>query len=203
MALNLFGVTVNDAHMSQIDVADVQMVSVRDLAAICVEADHRGVDPDGPMIERFAAVIGAYSAAGPVLPAPVGLAFRSSDSVTRWLELHYSALSEALTFVENRIAARVHVYRAVISEERTAGVDLPAAAAECLRALRRSAVTTLPLRADKAAGMLLSAAFLVDRDQWKEFTLEVDAQQKLALNMRLEITGPWPPYDFVQMQLRA
>ena len=32
---------------------------------------------------------------------------------------------------------------------------------------------------------------------------EVDAQAKLITAVRFELTGPWPPYDFVQMQLGA
>lgn len=201
MALNLFGVTVNDAHMSQIEVADVQMVAVRDLAAICGTSGSRNGDPDAEAIARYADVVGTYSAGGPVLPAPVGVSFRSNDAVKRWLELHYGALTEALAFVENRVAARVHIYRPGAAENRDTGIDLAAVATESLRALRRSAVATLPLRAERVAGVLLSAAFLVERDLWKEFTEEVDAQRKLSIGVRVELTGPWPPYDFVQMQL--
>lgn len=203
MALNLFGVTVNDAHMTQIEVADVQMVAVRDLAAICGTTDYRGVDPDPQAVARYSDVVGTYSAAGPVLPAPLGVVFRSREAVSRWLELHYGALTEALAFVENRVAARVHICRPAAGETRDTGIDLPAVAAESLRALRRSAVATLPLRAERGAGVLLSAAFLIERDLWKDFAEEVDAQRTLATGVRLELTGPWPPYDFVQMQLGA
>ena len=201
MALNLFGVAVNDAHMSQLEVADTQLIAVRDLAAICGTTESRNVTAELPVVARFADVVAAYSAAGPVLPAPIGVVFRSSDAVQRWLELHYGALTEALSFVENRVAARVHMYRP--AGDRDAGLDVASIAAECLRALRRSAVATLPLRAEKVGGVLLSAAFLVERDLWKDFASEVDAQAKLSSNIRLELTGPWPPYDFVQMQLGA
>ena len=201
MALNLFGVAVNDAHMGQLEVADTQLIAVRDLAAICGTTESRNVTAELPVVARFADVVAAYSAAGPVLPAPIGVVFRSSDAVQRWLELHYGALTEALSFVENRVAARVHMYRP--AGDRDAGADVASIAAECLRALRRSAVATLPLRAEKVGGVLLSAAFLVERDLWKDFASEVDAQAKLSSNIRLELTGPWPPYDFVQMQLGA
>ena len=205
MALNLFGVTVNDAHAAQANgaVTDAQIVVVRDLAAICGTTDYRAAEPDERVIQRYTDVVAAYAATGPVLPAPVGVIFRSSDSVTRWLELHYSALSEAMTYVENRVAARVHVWRAGPASEREVGADLAAAAAESLRVLRRSAVATLPLRVEKLTGIVLSAAFLVEQERWKEFTAEVDAQAKQSKDVRFELTGPFPPYDFVQMQLGA
>lgn len=205
MALNLFGVTVNDAHAARANgaVPDVEIVAVRDLAAFCGKTEYRAAEPDDRVVQRHTDVVAAYAATGPVLPAPVGVVFRSSDSVKRWLELHYSALSEAMTFVENRVGGRVHVWRPGPASEREAGADLAAVAAESLRVLRRSAVATLPLRVEKLTGIVLSAAFLVEQERWKEFTAEVDAQAKLAKNVRFELTGPFPPYDFVQMQLGA
>jgi hypothetical protein len=203
VALNLFGVTVNDAHSARADAAGVQLVTVRDLAAICAEVEYRAIAPDDAAVARYAEVLGAYSVTSPVLPAPVGVVFRSSDSVTRWLELHYGALSEAMTFVENRVAARVHVWRPGKPEEREVGADLAAAAAESLRVLRRTATASLPLRVEKLTGIVLSAAFLVDSERWKEFSAEVDAQARMTPSVRFELTGPFPPYDFVQMQLGA
>ncbi len=203
MALNLFGVTVNDAHSARAAVPGVQLVTVRELAAICAEVEHRAIVPDEDVIMRNAEVVAAYAVTSPVLPAPVGVVFRSEDSVQRWLELHYGALSEAMTFVENRVAGRVHVWRPGKPEEREVGSDLAAAAAESLRILRRSAVASLPLRAEKLTGIVLSAAFLVDQAMWREFVAEVDAQAKMTPSVRFELTGPFPPYDFVQMQLGA
>jgi hypothetical protein len=203
VALNLFGVTVNDAHSARADASGVQLVAVRDLAAICAEVDYRAIAPDEAAVARYSEVVAAYAVTGPVLPAPVGLVFRSPDSVTRWLELHYGALSEAMTFVENRVAGRVHVWRPGKAEEREVGAELAAAAAESLRVLRRSAVATLPLRVEKLTGIVLSAAFLVETERWKDFVAEVDAQAKMTPSIRFELTGPFPPYDFVQMQLGA
>lgn len=203
MALNLFGVTVNDAHMAQVSVADTETIVVRDLAAICGRTDYREADLDERTITRHSDVVAALAARGPVLPAPVGVVFRSAESIERWLELHYGALTEALTFVENRVAARVHISRPVANEAHPAGVDIDAAAAKSLHILRDSAVATLPLRVERTAGAVLSAAFLVEQELWKQFVSEVDAQAQLSPGVHFELTGPWPPYDFVQMQLGA
>jgi hypothetical protein len=135
-----------------------------------------------------------------VLPAPVGVTFRSRQAVTRWLELHYVALSDALSFVDDRVVGRVHVWRPGDAEERDVGSDLAAAAADALRDLRRSAVATVPLRTEQITGIVLSAAFLIEQELWKDFATKVEEQKSRATNLRLELTGPWPPYDFVQMQ---
>ena len=160
-------------------------------------------DQDEAAASAHDLVVSALAAHGPVLPAPVGVVFRSRDSVQRWLELHYGALTDAMAFVENRVGARVHVFRRPVEDDRTLGADVGAVAEDALRVLRQCAVATLPLRADKTTGVLLSAALLVEREKWSDLTEEVDAQSTLALGLRFELTGPWPPYDFVQMQLEA
>ena len=203
MALNLFGVTVNDAHLANVKVAAVETIVVRELAAICGVTEYRATELDEEAIKRLNSVVTAFAASGPVLPAPPGVVFRASDTVERWLELHYGALTEALSFVDNRIAARVHISRPAVRDAQAADVDADAVAAEVLRALRRAAVATLPLRAERTPGAVLSAAFLVEQELWKQFVDEVDAQSKLAIGVRLDLSGPWPPFDFVQMQLGA
>ena len=201
MALNLFGVTVNDAHTASVHVDGIETVTVRDLAAICGPVEYRELAVDDEAVRRHSEVVGAYAIRGPVLPAPLGVVFRSPEAVTGWLELHSGALSEALTFVENRVAARVHITRADSPDAQRAAADIDAVAAESLRALRAAAVATLPLRADRSAGVVMTAAFLVERDLWDQFAAEVDTQATRASGASFSLTGPWPPYDFVQMQL--
>ncbi len=201
MALSLFGVTVNDAHSAQARASDIETVVVRDIAAICRETDYRATAPSEEAIRLHSEVIAAYSATGPVLPAPVGVVFRSADSVRRWLELHLSTLSDALTFVENRVGGRVHVFAK--DEVADDNGENATRAAESLRALRRAAVATLPLGASARPGTVMSAAFLVEQELWKDFAAEVEAQGRIASPLRFEVSGPFPPYDFVQMQLGA
>ena len=201
MALTLYGVTFNDTHEARPAVDGARAVVVRDLAAICGDSEYKAVEPTPERVLKVTEVVSAYSERGPVLPAPVGVVFKAEDSVQRWLELHYVALSDALAFVDNRVVGRVHVWRPGPAEDREAGSDLAAVAAESLRALRRSAVTTVPLRVEKLTGIVLSAAFLVEHELWMEFAKEVEERGKQAPNLRFELTGPWPPYDFVQMQL--
>jgi hypothetical protein len=203
VALNLFGVTFNEAHEVRPPVPNTELIAVRDLAAICGASDYRVIEPTAEWVQLYTEVVGDYAQRGPVLPAPVGVVFKTPDAVQRWMELHYVALSDALIFVDNRVVGRVHVWRPGPPEDREAGSDLAAVAAESLRLLRRSAVTTVPLRAEKLTGIVLSAAFLVEQELWKDFADEVQEQGKRAPSLRFELTGPWPPYDFVQMQLGA
>jgi hypothetical protein len=203
VALTLFGVTFQESHDVRPPVPDTELIVVRDVAAVCGRSPYARVEPTTEQVDHFAGVIDAYNQRGPMLPAPMGVIFRSRDAVQRWLELHFVALSDALNFVDNRTAARVHVWRPGEPEEREVGADLAAVAAESLRVLRRASVSSVPLRTEKLTGIVLSAAFLVDNERWTDFSHEVEEQGKQVPELRFELTGPWPPYDFVQMQLGA
>ena len=202
MAFNLYGVTFNEAQAAHAEpVPGASLVAVRELAAIVGDSDYTVLQPTPERVAQYTEVVSSFARRGPVLPAPVGVVFKQKDAVHRWLELHYVALSDALSFVDNRVVGRVHIWRPGAADERETGSDLAAVAAESLRVLRRTAVTTVPLRVEKVTGIVLSAAFLVEQDLWKEFASEVEEQGRRAPNLRFELTGPWPPYDFVQMQL--
>jgi hypothetical protein len=193
-------VTFSEGHVPASPVDGVELVVVRELAAIVAPGMYTVQEPTDERVQRAGAVVSAFVTQGPVLPAPVGVVFRSRDAVVRWLELHYVALSDALSFVDDRVVGRVHVFRPTTLGDAETGSDLASVAAETLRELRRSAVATVPLRIEQITGIVLSAAFLIEQELWKDFASKVEEQATRVPNVRLELTGPWPPYDFVQMQ---
>ncbi|HKP15494.1 MAG TPA: GvpL/GvpF family gas vesicle protein, partial [Gemmatimonadaceae bacterium] len=127
-SLTLFGVTFNEPAGRGAAVAGSELVAVRELAAIVTPGSYAVVDPTQEQVTAHGEVIGAYAKRGAVLPAPVGVVFRSRQAVTRWLELHYVAISDALSFVDDRVEGRVHVWRPDGGAEQDIGTDIAAAA---------------------------------------------------------------------------
>jgi hypothetical protein len=214
MALRLHAITLAEVNhddavgsvTAEMAVAGpTSLVAFRDLCAVVSDQKAFALqDPSPQQLEQHRTIVDRIFRRAAVLPAPVGVVFRAPDVLTRWMELHYVSLTGALEFVEDRAVARVHVVRADgKSDDLEAGSDLAAAAAESFRALRRRAVATVPLRLEQVTGLVLSAAFLVERDLWKEFLAAVAEQQDAHHLMRFEVTGPWAPYDFVRMQFEG
>lgn len=181
---------------------ETTLIPFRDLCAVVSDQKAFVLEEVMPAdIERHRVIVDAIFRRTAVLPAPVGTVFRTADVLTRWMELHYVSLTGALDFVEERAGARVHIVRADgETEDVEAGSDIAAAAAEAFRALRRRAVAAVPLRVEEITGLVLSAAFLVERDLWNEFVHGVDEQRDAHRVLRFDLTGPWAPYDFVRMQ---
>jgi hypothetical protein len=63
--------------------------------------------------------------------------------------------------------------------------------------LRRSVRAAVPFPGE--AGQLLGAAFLVERDNWLEFMQRAEELGKSHPEIALDLTGPWPAYDFVRI----
>lgn len=199
MALHLFALTLADTHPVLPD--GVELVVLRELAAVVEEAEFEPVVPDGAALDRYARVIGGVFAHGPVLPAPPGTVFRDRSVLVRWMEPHYVALTDALSYVEDRVVARVYMCRNDDDPaERDQGADLAALAAESYRALRRRSVAAVPLKTEHLTGIVLSGAFLVERELWGDFEGTLREERERNAGLRVDLTGPWPPYDFVRMQ---
>src|SRR5687768_11336927 len=145
MTLRVYGVVMQDGHAPPRLPERVKLLPLRELAAVSEEGDFTLKEADAEMIERHDEVVRTMFDQDAVLPAPVGTVFRSAEVLQRWMELHYVALSDALAWIEGRVAARVHITRAKArGNDKEAGSDLAAIGAEVTRSLRRHAVSAVP-----------------------------------------------------------
>lgn len=187
-------------------VPDLVTVGFRDLAAMARPARFARIEPDEAGIASYRALVEGVFAVRPVVPAPYGTVFRSRDSLVRWLELHYFTLADALRYLQDRQAARVRVTTGLATqgwdtrEYRLREADLEVTAFDSFRVLRREAVAFLSV---PVAGRRTEAeaAFLVERERWSAFTALVKEEQRRLPDLRFDVTGPWPPYDFVRLEV--
>jgi hypothetical protein len=208
MALRLHAITIADVSVDTLSGNGSEgsglpkFIPYRDLCAVVSEQRIFTLDAPTPeAVDFHRSVVDAVFRTATVLPAPVGVVFRAPDILKRWMELHYVALTGAMEFVEERLVARVHVVRAESTEDdRETGSDLAAEAAESLRALRRHSVSSVPLRREEVTGLALSSAFLIEQNSWKTFIGAADEQQSAHRMLQFTVSGPWAPYDFVNMQ---
>jgi hypothetical protein len=199
--LRLYGVATL-AHADHRPLVDsTNVVALRDIGAI-VRSSTYTIPPldDNEMLD-CQRVVEAVFRAHTILPAPCGTVFKSEDHVRRWLELNYVSLVEGIHFVDGRCEARVHAFVVPADAAEAAETDPAALTTESFRALRRHAVAALPLRPEE--GRILSSAFLVDRADYSGFELRVREQGQRTSSVRFQLTGPWPPYDFVRMDFGA
>jgi hypothetical protein len=199
-SLVVYGIALLDGGDGSPLTPDTTLVAVRDLGAVAEVAPYQRITPADRDLERHAEVLEGVASRHAIAPAPVGTVFRDRAALTRWLELHYHALHESLSYLDGRTVARVHVVQRDANkpdEGRTLAVN----AADVMKSLRGSATAMVPLKTEHLTGIVLSAAFLVERDKWGAFTSAVATAARAHAELDVRMTGPWPPYDFVKLDL--
>lgn len=190
-------------------VPDAEVIPFRDLGALVRVVPYNALEPRSPDIQAYRELVEGVFAQRAVVPAPYGLVFRSRETLLRWFELHYFTLVDAVRFLEQRAMARVSVTPGLAtrgwetSEMVKAGHDLEVTAFDSFRVLKKHAVAFVPIDrndGDPATVDGAEGAFLVEREQWNAFSQVVREEQRRLPDLRIEQTGPWPPYDFVRME---
>jgi hypothetical protein len=205
-ALRLYGVAAVESGQTSSLAEGTTLTHYRALAAIVEASSYLTVNLDDGEMSKYLRVLEEAYGHAAVLPAPPGTVFQSHSTLTRWLELHYFTLTEALAVIEGHAAARVSITMQEKQDDGDARKTFAALAAESLKLLRSQAAATVTLpRADgdEEDGVVARASFLIDTQRWQLFadTVSKESQRQPALDFH--VTGPWPPYDFVRMQFGA
>lgn len=205
-ALRLYGVAAVESGQTSSLAEGTSLTHYRAIAAIVEASAYSTVNLDDREMSKYLAVLEEAYGHATVLPAPPGTVFQSQSTLTRWLELHYFTLTEALAVIEGHAAARVSITLQDKVEATDSRKTFAALAAESLKLLRSQAAATVTLpRADgdEEDGVVARASFLIDTQRWQLFADVVSKESQRQPALDFHVTGPWPPYDFVRMQFGA
>ena len=168
-------------------------VRYRDLEALVrnVIFELPELDPDA--VQNHQRAVESAMRRGSIVPAPFGLVFHGRRPLIRMLQDQYLMLDEALSFLEGQCEVRLHLTPADGGEPDD---ELLHAATQVYSDLRRSARAAVPF--PREGRRLLGAAFLVEKTSWVEFIQRAEDLTAAQGDLAIDITGPWPPYDFVR-----
>lgn len=197
----------------------VYTIRYQSLAAVVSDASLRPYPPTRENVLAHERVNQLVLKEHTVLPVAFGTVFRARDDVLALLRSTYPVLDDALETIQDRVEFGLKVLweRGTVEAgglegpaRRRAGPGVDRALEERVQALVAEiheslgpvavASRTNPPIGDR---MVLNAAYLVERAREREFDGIVkalgDAYQGL---LRFHYTGPWPPYNFVNITLR-
>jgi hypothetical protein len=208
-AMQLFGLVMSDGgHPDGVAPGSegVTFVAFRDVIALVSEAPYVRLKPSDDRVRQYRRVVEGTFTQRTVLPAPFGTVFRSHGELLRWLELHYFTLVDAIAYLDDRLMARVRITPASLPSiaetvEVSAKVsDLETAASDSFRLLRRHAIASIAAPPPSADSPTVQASFLVERERWTAFGEAVREETRRFPDLRIDQSGPFPPYDFVRME---
>lgn len=172
----------------------VELVRGGELAALVRPAPAKGGDATADQVAAHHWEVHRALLQGDVVPAPLGVVFPSADDVRGFLTESHASLVGAMERVAGKWEFRLHVDVVDAAFSRDLALDLSTHIYAELRRISAAAVTLPTTRA-----RVLSAAFLVDRAASSSFQDRLEVLARLNSALGLDLTGPWPPYDFVTM----
>jgi hypothetical protein len=208
-ALRLYGVAAHDSSAAATLAEGTDLVQFRSVAAVVAPARFSRTILDEKEMRDYTRVLEEVQGTTAVLPAPPGTVFRSRESLIRWLELHYFTLTQTMSAVEGHGQARLVITKtagvdaenATGAEARESAKQLVATASQSMRILRGQAAATVTLPPmEEETTIVAQASFLVDLDSWSAFSDLVAKEDQRQTALDFQLSGPWPPYDFVKMQ---
>jgi len=185
-------------RIRQAAATDLVHVRYRDLEALVRAVPYEQPADGQEALRDHQRVVEAAMRRGTVLPLPYGIVFRGRRSLIRLLQEQYLVIDDALSFVDGAWELRLHVTAASPAESPAELGDL---AMQCYTELRRHARAAVTLPRETAGKRVLTAAFLVERTGWIEFVERADDLGGAHPELAFDVTGPWPPYDFVRVSL--
>lgn len=174
---------------------EVQRVRYRDLEALVRQTPFELPPLDEQQLFAHQRTVESMMRRTTILPAPFGLVFRGRRALIHFLEDQYIVLDEALAFLDGHWELRLHITTA--APQSGEELELGDLAMHVYTELRRFARAAVPFPREERR--LLTAAFLVDRSTWIDFVERTDDIGAAHPELSFDVTGPWPPYDFVRM----
>jgi hypothetical protein len=193
--------------------APLEVVQAGEVDAVVAERDGEPLEPTEEAVLLHAGVVDDVAALNEaVLPARFGRAYADRAALRDVVGAQAAALGAALDRVRGccelglRILARAEAaapagpggrdYLLTRLQQRRRVEGLADAVHEPLAALARAHTRTVGVTPQ----LVLSAAYLVERDAVESFREAVDALAGKHPELTLALTGPWPPYSFADAE---
>jgi len=177
----------------------VHTVNYRTLSAVVSEIDTTEPEQTDEAVERHNEVLQAvinYDDGRTVVPMSFGMAFKNARTLKGVMRGARRALRSALNDIEGTVELGVKLVATGDTEPREA---VRTDVADRLSAESVNE-TDDDLFSDR---LILNRSYLVERSNRDAFDEAVDAVKTAHDGVTVQYTGPWPPYNFVDIHIGA
>ena len=181
------------------DASEVYTMDYRDLSSIVSDVTYRdyAVDEQEVEIHRNAVeqILREYS----VIPVAYGMAFKSKKLLQIAMSAGYQAMQKALPIVDGKVELGVKVFLPKDLEPMNR-VQKEECSADFLKSLLAVSSDSKKLKLFSER-LIINSTFLVDKSTMNEFSSQVGKLQEKYHEMKVQYSGPWPAYNFVDIHI--
>lgn len=184
---------LNGFSVAGIDGEMVHTIPYQDFYAIVSEVPLKDYEPIDENIQKHKDVELQLLKEHTVLPVAFGMVFKSRGILVNTMRNVYHILKRSLRIIDNKIELGVKV---VVPKDGM-GKEIKE---EDFATLDKTAVESRKgeLFSDR---LLYNKSFLVDRKDIERFSEEVERIRQKYKECKIQYSGPWPPYNFVDIRI--
>ena len=177
---------------------EVYTIEYRDFAPVVSSAPMKKYEVNEEEVELHRTVEGQVMKEHSVIPVAYGMVFKSRKLINVAVKAGYTAIKKAMKTIDNKVELGVKVIQPKNMPDWNGEVE------ECrldfMEGLKGIAADSkeLNLFSDR---LVLNAAFLVDRANMDEFSDEVEHLGNRYGSLKTQYSGPWSPYNFVDIHI--
>ncbi len=183
---------VNGFSVAGIMNESVHVLPYQDLYAITSEAPLKDYEPDDENVQKHKDVELYVLKEHTVLPVAFGMVFRTKGILINTMRNVYPILKRSLRLIDNKIELGV---KAIAPKEGMHEVE-----DKDFAPLDKIAIE---VRKGEmfSERLLFNKSFLVNRSDIERFSEEVGRIRQKYKECKIKYSGPWPPYNFVDIRI--
>ncbi len=176
---------------------EVYTLEYKDFAPVVSSAAVKKYEVSDEEVELHRKVIEQVMKEHSVLPVAYGMVFKNKKLLLVAMSAGYKAMKKAMSEVDNKVELGVKVF---LPKEAASWDGKEKCKSDFMEALRKKAAQSkeLKLFSDR---LIMNASFLVDRNKIDGFSGEVEQLGNKYPDIKIQYSGPWPPYNFVDIQI--
>ncbi|MBU4501097.1 MAG: GvpL/GvpF family gas vesicle protein [Nanoarchaeota archaeon] len=190
-----------------IDNKELYTINYQDLAAIASESPVKEYEPNEENTKKHNEVILEILKNHTVLPVAFGMVFKKRGILTSTMRRVYSVLRKSLRVIDNKIELGVKAIFPSDEKEiknllkdKTIDEFKKECEHEFVEALSKATVKSSKGKLFSER-LVINRSFLVDRDKINEFSEILGKLDDKYAALKINYTGPWPPYNFVDIRI--
>jgi hypothetical protein len=169
----------------------------RDFAPVMSNAAVKKYEASDEDVELHKKVVEQVMKEHSVLPVAYGMAFKNKKLLLIAMSVGYKAMKKAMNEVDNRVELGIKLF---LPKENAEWDGKEQCRSVFLEALKKKAVQSKELKLFSER-LILNTSFLIYRDKINDFSGEVEQLGNKYPDLKIQYSGPWPPYNFVDIQI--
>ena len=181
------------------DAGEVYTLDYKDLAPVVSDVVYRDYAADEPEVVVHRSVVEQIMLEHSVIPVAFGMAFKTRKLLQIAMSAGYQAMQKAEQVVDGKVELGVKVFlpKDQVLMESARREQCSSDFLQRLLAVS-SDWKKLKLFSDR---LVLNAAFLVDKSAIDEFSMQVGMLTEKYDMLKVQYSGPWPAYNFVDIHI--